>query len=184
MHGRIPRALPRLRYMLLNSHGGCLPTSEKYAAWDRFLQWPLRKWAGSKDSLSGTRAYWRLRLLTWQSAILFNKEILTMDCFPAVSSLKIFTSSISFRLACRTTTSSCGFFNALAFGWGLEMERTLERNRTFDLFMIEVRFKKEKKRRVFWRRLEHWTLRINFHINLIYVYLPKSTLVVFVCESL
>ena len=128
MHGRIPRALPRLRYMLLNSHGGCLPTSEKYAAWDRFLQWPLRKWAGSKDSLSGTRAYWRLRLLTWQSAMLFNKEILTMDCFPAVSSLKIFTSSISFRLACRTTTSSCGFFNTLAFGWGLEMERTLESN--------------------------------------------------------
>ena len=201
MHGRIPRALPRLRYMLLNSHGGCLPTSEKYAAWDRFLQWPLRKWAGSKDSLSGTRAYWRLRLLTWQSAILFNKEILTMDCFPAVSSLKIFTSSISFRLACRTTTSSCGFFNTLAFGWGLEMERTLESNVFPEMFeeqdirsskvkiigylsWIEVRFKKEKKRRVFWRRLEHWTLRINFHINLIYVYLSKSTLVVFVCESL
>ena len=187
--------------MLLNSHGGCLPTSEKYAAWDRFLQWPLRKWAGSKDSLSGTRAYWRLRLLTWQSAILFNKEILTMDCFPAVSSLKIFTSSISFRLACRTTTSSCGFFNTLAFGWGLEMERTLESNVFPEMFeeqdirsskvkiigylsWIEVRFKEEKKRRVFWRRLEHSALRINFHINLIYVYLPKSTLVVFVCESL
>ena len=160
--------------MLLNSHGGCLPTSEKYAAWDRFLQWPLRKWAGSKDSLSGTRAYWRLRLLTWQSAILFNKEILTMDCFPAVSSLKIFTSSISFRLACRTTTSSCGFFNTLAFGWGLEMERTLESNVFPEMFeeqdirsskvkmigyfsWIEVRFKKEKKRSIFWRRLEHST---------------------------
>lgn len=51
-----------------------------------------------------------------------------MDCFPAVSSLKIFTSSISFRLACRTTISSCSFFNTLAFGWGLEMERTLESN--------------------------------------------------------
>ena len=73
-----------------------------------------------------------------------------MDFLPAVSSLKILTSSISFRLACTTTLSSCSFFNTLTFRWGLQMERTLDRNGFLEMFeeQEDNRSSKEKNNSV------------------------------------